>query len=64
MVLHVFHRFFRRIEVDRSIVFVVMADMLIVQNFVRVRGISGLDSLVPLHGKALQWQTNHQQDAK
>lgn len=55
MILYVLDGFVGSVEMNGTIRLVVVADVLLMQDFVRKAS---------LHGKALQWQAEHQQDAE
>ena len=54
MILNMLDGFVRRIEVKRPVRFMMMADMFIMQHFVRESDFLRLNGLAPLQGEALQ----------
>lgn len=64
MVQKVLSRFVRIVEMNRSIIFMMVLDMLVVCEFVRNRAVISSQQRSPLHGKAVQWQTHQQEDTK
>lgn len=61
MVLDVLCRFLRVVEVNRAVILMMVADMLVMQEFVCNCAAVFANSLSPLHGETLQRQANHQQ---